>query len=231
MSSEKTREVWRRACRKYRLAHPERVRQRRNQERIREANREAMRRWRLRNPEKNREAVRKYRAANLEQVRAASRAYHRRCYAENPEKHREEVRRWNAANPERHREAVRLWMQGHPERHEAHRQTWEKAHPESKRVYDGRRRARLVGNGGSHTEKQWIALCWSESWQCFYCSVVLDVKTVSQEHKVPLVRAGSDNIENIALSCRSCNSRKCSMTAVEFLAKNRIANAARTASN
>ena len=93
MSSEKTREVWRRARRKYRLAHPERVRQRRNQERIR-------------------------------------------------------------------REAVRLWMQGHPERHEAHRQTWEKAHPESKRVYDGRRRARLVGNGGSHTEKQWIALCW-----------------------------------------------------------------------
>lgn len=59
---------------------------------------------------------------------------------------------------------------------------------------------------------------------CSYCDIVLTVGTLSPtqfniDHKLPLSRGGSDDLENLAPSCRSCNLAKRASTVDEFLAK------------
>lgn len=150
--------------------------------------------------EVSREAARRYQAAHPERVLATQ----RRQRAERPEALRVSKLKWCAANPQRVRENKKRW--------------WA-AHPEAKRVKLSRHRARKRGNGGAHTAAEWIALCWASAWRCLYCGVVLNEKTTVQEHKIPLARGGTDNIENIAVSCMLCNARKGAKTAEEFLAR------------
>lgn len=50
--------------------------------------------------------------------------------------------------------------------------------------------------------------------QCAYCGVG-DVN-LAIEHITPLARGGSNDITNLTLACRSCNSRKATKTAAEF---------------
>lgn len=137
----------------------------------------------------------------------------------NPEKRNAAMRRQRAANPEKAREAYRRWRAENllKARHASHR--WIVAHPEIMRAHERLRRARKRGAPGSHTARQWTALCRTSSWCCEYCNAVLSVKTATRDHKTPLTRGGSDYIENIAISCLMCNLRKHTMTEVEFRAR------------
>jgi 5-methylcytosine-specific restriction endonuclease McrA len=54
------------------------------------------------------------------------------------------------------------------------------------------------------------------STTCFYCGDLVEVPT--REHQMPRSRGGADSGENIVTACKSCNFRKGSMTAEEFLA-------------
>ena len=76
------------------------------------------------------------------------------------------------------------------------------------------RKARIVGNGGSHTTAEWIDKCALLGNVCIYCG---EAKPLTRDHKVPLTRGGSDYIENIVPACLSCNVRKQARTALEFL--------------
>jgi 5-methylcytosine-specific restriction endonuclease McrA len=71
-----------------------------------------------------------------------------------------------------------------------------------------RRRAREHSAAGTYTARQFHALCESSSWRCSYCPAVLDAVTAQADHVIPLSRGGSNSIENIAVSCRSCNASK-----------------------
>lgn len=55
-----------------------------------------------------------------------------------------------------------------------------------------------------------------EKWQrrCVYCGAAN--VSLQVEHIVPKSRGGTDRISNLALSCRGCNLKKGTMTAVEF---------------
>ena len=88
----------------------------------------------------------------------------------------------------------------------------------TKRVACVRRRALLKGAPGAYTTADWIVLCWASGWRCLYCGIPVTEKTVVQEHRVPLVRDGSNDIANIAVSCATCNLRKGTKTDVEFMA-------------
>lgn len=85
------------------------------------------------------------------------------------------------------------------------------------RVCQMRRRAIKRGATGSHTIDQLAALRVSQGDKCFYCGC--DLRGGGEvEHKTPLSRGGSNSIENIAWSCKSCNRRKHTKTADEFMA-------------
>jgi len=51
---------------------------------------------------------------------------------------------------------------------------------------------------------------------CEYCSGDLDFGNDSIDHKTPLIRGGTNEFENLFVSCRLCNSRKNRKTEEEY---------------
>ena len=43
---------------------------------------------------------------------------------------------------------------------------------------------------------------------CCYCGTVLKVKTMSLDHKTPRFRGGSNDLANVEIICKKCNTRK-----------------------
>jgi len=57
----------------------------------------------------------------------------------------------------------------------------------------------------AHTEEEWENKKKQYDNRCFYCGK----KTkLSKDHIIPIIRGGSDEIDNIVPACKSCNSRK-----------------------
>jgi hypothetical protein len=64
---------------------------------------------------------------------------------------------------------------------------------------------RLNQNGGSHTSKEWNALCKKYNYLCLCCG---ERKPLTKDHIVPVVLGGTDDIENIQPLCQKCNIKK-----------------------
>lgn len=51
---------------------------------------------------------------------------------------------------------------------------------------------------------------------CYYCNISLEPEEVHIEHKLPVIRGGTNSRKNLALSCASCNLKKGKKTEPEF---------------
>lgn len=67
------------------------------------------------------------------------------------------------------------------------------------------RKARMEDNGGSHTIKEWRDLCKKYSYLCLCCG---ERKPLTEDHIIPVVLGGTDDISNIQPLCQECNCRK-----------------------
>ena len=170
-----------------------------------------------------------YRAANLERLRAANNAYN----AANREKRRAAAAVRYAAKRYELLAAQTAYYRAHrverltyraesyaadPAKASAVMRAYRKGHPEAIRGHVNARRARRVGNGGSHTASEWLEKVEQYAGRCAYCGS--DAKPLTRDHDVPLSRGGTDFIENILPACQSCNSRKSRQTAKEFRERN-----------
>lgn len=55
-----------------------------------------------------------------------------------------------------------------------------------------------------------------QEFSCFYCHRIVSARDATIDHKNPLSREGTHDIENLCVACMLCNSTKGSMTEEEF---------------
>ncbi len=170
------------------------------------------------------------------QCRECRKAASRRYYAGHRVEHAARVTRWKDGHTEAFREYQSTYNQTHRERiaarmsdwytrnkvrvsatkaayYAAHRAeyaqssaAWWRVHPDAARAKVNRRRARIAGNGGSFTAKEWQNLCVTYDHRCLRCG--REDQPLAADHIQPVSKGGSSDISNIQPLCRSCNSWK-----------------------
>ena len=131
--------------------------------------------------EKQREYERAYRAANAERVREQARL---------------RTARYRGAHPDRSRDQWAKWYAAHPgQRYDG----WNKARAAAG---DANRKARRLSLPGHLTKEQVARL---HLLPCMYCGAM---PSLGVDHVIPLIRQGSNEIDNLAPSCLTCNRKK-----------------------
>jgi hypothetical protein len=180
-----------------------------------QANRERiiarMKEYNATHPEVLKRAGRKYRAKN----RLALNAKRRKGYAANPGKDYASHKIWVAKNKSDRAAYMRQWRADQQEHRKKYADAYRRGHLVQMAEKQNARRARQIGNGGTHTKEQWAVLKEAYQHRCGYCGTG-NVR-ITKDHATPLARGGRDDIENIIPACLPCNRRKQVKTAEEFM--------------
>jgi len=75
------------------------------------------------------------------------------------------------------------------------------------RVREATKHARHYGASGSFTAQDVAEKRTAQNDCCYYCGCDVS-ENYHIEHFIPLAKGGSNNAENIVISCRSCNQSK-----------------------
>ena len=94
---------------------------------------------------------------------------------------------------------------------------WRLAHPEAARAKSANYRARKLTADGAFSADDVVYLYTDQQQSCAYCGNTL-LAGYHVEHRIPLIRGGSNSLENLCLACPTCNLRKGAKTDQEFLA-------------
>lgn len=187
-----------------------------------------MRLYRIRNREKIREMGKLWVKNNKDKVKESQARYVKK----NKENKASSDARWRSKNLDRVREYLAKYYASHREeikaksslRHsnnksnpsyirkrKAAKQSWNARNPHKCLEYVNKRRARLAG---AITPKTPLVFDWYESWKskknarCFWCNKKFNTKHCHADHIVPLSKGGKHEIENLCISCSTCNTRK-----------------------
>lgn len=156
---------------------------------------------------KNREHLREYRLKNKERIKASIRA----CWKKNPEKYKALVKNWMIRNKDRLIQKQKIWNASNPDKRRAIYKKYRQTHPDAWRKHDAKRRAAKMGIGCGDTR---LIQKWEECWRskskavCYWCKQTFHPKSCHTDHIVALILGGSHSIENLCISCASCNQHK-----------------------
>lgn len=203
----------------------------------RAAAREATRRWRRKHSKayapRRRQLDRERYAANRNSVLSAKRrryatdpvfaetirAANRASYQRNHERWRGSRERYYAEHGDdlraRKRQRSREKYAADPRAWLDYYKKWRERNLERARAYvrvAGHKR-RLASAGTHFTFAEWEALLKQYEGRCGYCG---STERIEADHRIPLCRGGSNDIDNILPACRSCNRRKHRKTEDEF---------------
>lgn len=108
-------------------------------------------------------------------------------------------------------ERYRDWRLNNPERMKRAELKWRGEHPEKIRKYSNDRKSIKNGLPGVFTQSEIEAQLKRQKGKCYYADCGhCDIRNSYEiEHVTPITRPGSRNdMSNIVLACRSCNSKK-----------------------
>lgn len=147
------------------------------------------------------EKRRQWRKANRKRANAQALEY----YYANRDKILEQQRLYRELYPERKREIRRLSSQRRPHRHTAC-EAKRRARKRQSEVYSCPEVKELYRRASDDAEVT-----------CFYCGCDIPFGSRHVDHVVPLSRCGSHTLDNLVIACATCNLRKGTQTAEEFL--------------
>lgn len=114
---------------------------------------------------------------------------------------RERVKKWRIEHPDK-REA---WHEANKEKNAIRAKKYQETHKDVIAKMHHDRRARIIGNGGTHTDEEWRALCNKYGNKCLCCK---KETKLTRDHIVPLSKGGTNDISNIQPLCLKCNMKK-----------------------
>lgn len=168
---------------------------------------------------------------HMKEIDARSKEKHGRKYYERYKEKNNARKRTRYRTDEEYRERCKLyarkWGAEHYYRKAYVHKQWEKANQQRRKIYIKRhqnkyreqyrelwvaqsaeRRARQRNASGNFTRKEWQNLKRAWNYTCLCCGKSEPEIKLSQDHVVPLVLGGSNDIDNIQPLCVSCNSKK-----------------------
>jgi 5-methylcytosine-specific restriction endonuclease McrA len=165
---------------------------------------------RLRRQEKAdelRQQKRDYYAKNKEVL--IQRSYER--YHANAESILEKQRRDYYANLQesrrKARESSKRDREKNPEKVAARRKRWKSKNIDKVRAKAHRRRAKIKGAGGYHTEQDITRIYDKQDGKCLYCGCDLN-GSYHLDHFIPIAHSGWNDPDNLVCACAKCNLNK-----------------------
>ena len=135
--------------------------------------------------------------------------------AENRERSVQYCAKYRATHPEQIRQATADYYARNKEAKRAASTQYAKDHPDRVRAWHSTRSALVSGADGTHTAADIAAQRTRQKGLCFWCGEKVS-RRYHVDHVIPLARGGSNNPENLVISCASCNSRKKSHHPMDF---------------
>ena len=179
-----------------------------------------------------------YRLSHRESIKARSAAYNkdhveerRSWWATWSEAHRDDLAAYRAAHRDERKVSAAAYYVANREARLAYGRTYYDSHREQKAAYAasylvrnrekcaawGRnRRARLRGNGGSHSAADVRAQYDRQRGRCYWCGVKIGWRKKHVDHVTPLVLGGDNDAVNIVVACPFCNDSKGSKHPMDF---------------
>ena len=154
--------------------------------------------------------MRQWRADNRDRAREISREGSARYVARHPDRFRKSQERYRQRHPETYHGRNRRYRLRHPGRDHA----WRALNRHVFHRYGKKRRAAKKTALITLTAAEWQQLKRVHKHRCAYCG---KRKPLTQDHIVPLSRGGAHDLCNVIPACRSCNARKSTRTALEYL--------------
>jgi 5-methylcytosine-specific restriction endonuclease McrA len=145
---------------------------------------------------------RDYTERNAEKIRAGTRAYRQCRRVVLSERQRE----WRLTHPVDSSAIAKRSRAKYQDRVTTYNHEWRRANRALCNTYWSKRRARLLGNGGSHTVVEWQAILERYDHRCLACGRT-DLK-LTKDHVLPVTQGGTDNADNLQPLCLSCNAAK-----------------------
>lgn len=159
--------------------------------------------WQKANPDKRKAISDRWRFKHADQVKAIGARYRQ----QNSDKERERHQRYREANKEK----IASYNKRYRAIRRAERNEYNKAYyrknPHIARAMWHRRRAIKANAMGSHTPEDIATLYKSQKGLCWWCGKHVG-DDYHVDHRIPLSRGGSDNPENLVVSCVPCNESK-----------------------
>lgn len=190
--------------------------------------REYNRAYQAANVERIRELKSKYRIEHADEIREYNRAYYAahaeeiaarvRAHRRSPDV-RQRLKAWRIANADKLRELNRGYHSDPStlEYRRVQRQAYTKANPDIYRAAKQRRRALIMGNGGTFTSKELKTMRAAQAGVCAYCKQQHDPNELAIDHIVPLKQGGRHEASNICLACPKCNASKNNRTPEQWV--------------